>query len=171
MKKLCLAFIVIGLFQACQQAPIRYTQQSDEIDTVKAVYDAYLAKDWEKFKSYYAPDAKIYWNKMENAPQTIESLISQEKSSLADLSDYSQEHLAFEMVVNDEKETWVNYWGVWRSTLVMNGKSYEIPIHETFQFVDGKIVKDYGYWDSSKFALAEMEHKMMNDTTMMMPAN
>jgi ketosteroid isomerase-like protein len=171
MKKLCLAVLVAGLFAACQKAPVRYTQQSAEIDAVKAMYDAYLAKDWEKFQTYYAGDAKIFWNKMESDPQTLQELVAQEKESLEELTTYSQEHLSFEMVLDDEGETWVNYWGIWRSTLKMNGKSYETPIHETFQFIDGKIIKEYGYWDSSKFAMAEMEHKMRTDSTMMMPSN
>ncbi len=171
MKKLCLTILVAGLFAACQSTPPRYTQQSEEIDAVKAMYEAYLAQDWEKFQSYYAPDAKIYWNKMENNPQTIEELIAQEKESLGESSTFSQENLSIERIIDDEGEMWVNYWGIWRSTLKMNGKSYETPIHETFEFKDGKIVKEYGYWDSSPYAIAEMEQKMAADSTMMMPSN
>ncbi|NEV92753.1 ketosteroid isomerase [Psychroflexus sp. YR1-1] len=31
-----------------------------------------------------------------------------------------------------------------------DGKTYDIPAHITAQFKDGKIIKEYGYWDISK---------------------
>jgi len=35
-----------------------------------------------------------------------------------------------------------------------NNQLYEIPVHLTAQFIDGKIVKEFGYWDNSSIALA-----------------
>jgi hypothetical protein len=61
------------------------------------------------------------------------------------------------MVIDDKGETWVNYWGVWKGTLAVTQETFEIPIHITFQFVDGKIVKEFGYWDNSKITLAMMQ--------------
>ena len=60
------------------------------------------------------------------------------------------------MVLDDKGETWVNYWGVWKGTMAANGKTYEIPIHITSQFVNGKIVKSYGYWDNSPIQMDAM---------------
>lgn len=54
------------------------------------------------------------------------------------------------MVVTDDGETWVNFWGLWKSTLKENNKVYEIPTHITARFVKGKIVREAGYWDISK---------------------
>jgi predicted ester cyclase len=34
-----------------------------------------------------------------------------------------------------------------------NGKSIEMPVHLTYQFIDGKIVKEYGYWDPTEIVL------------------
>ena len=54
------------------------------------------------------------------------------------------------MVVTDDKETWVNFWGLWKGTLKSSGKVYQIPIHTTARFIDGKIVAESGYWNNSE---------------------
>jgi hypothetical protein len=33
----------------------------------------------------------------------------------------------------------------------------EIPVHLTAQFIDGKIVREYGYWDNAPIVLAIQE--------------
>jgi hypothetical protein len=33
----------------------------------------------------------------------------------------------------------------------------EIPVHLTAQFIDGKIVREYGYWDNGPIILAIQE--------------
>ena len=82
----------------------------------------------------------------------------------ATIKDFQQDHELFssisfdaddfEMVVTDEGETWVNYWGVWKATLKANGEKFEMPLHITQQFIHQKIVLEYGYWNSSAVALA-----------------
>jgi hypothetical protein len=61
-----------------------------------------------------------------------------------------------EQTLDDDGETWVNFWGLWKGTLKANGKEISIPVHLTAQFVDGKIVQEYGFWDMSVF-MAEMQ--------------
>ncbi|MFC3416124.1 nuclear transport factor 2 family protein [Algoriphagus hitonicola] len=156
MKKTHLSLILMVGLAACQ-APVRYTQQSPEIETVKAIFDDFLAKNWEGLRSHYAEDAQIFWNRLESNPQTLEELITEAQNEMDMFSAMSQDHLAFEMVTDDEGEVWVNYWGTWRCTLSANGESFEIPMHETFQFVDGKVVKDHGYWDNSPIASSIMK--------------
>ena len=58
------------------------------------------------------------------------------------------------MVLDDDGETWVNYWGLWKGTIAASGESFEMPVHLTSQFVDGKIVKTHGYWDASALTMA-----------------
>ena len=58
------------------------------------------------------------------------------------------------MVLDDKDRTWVNFWGDWKGTLVANQKEITIPIHLTYQFVDGKIVREYGYWDPTEVLLS-----------------
>lgn len=64
------------------------------------------------------------------------------------------------MVVDDKGETWVNYWSVWKGTMAANDKTYETPIHITSQFVNGKIVKAFGYWNNAPLQLDVMALKM-----------
>ena len=57
------------------------------------------------------------------------------------------------MVVTDKGETWVNFWGLWKGTMKTTNKVYEIPFHLTAQFIDGKIVKEFGYWNNAQVKL------------------
>lgn len=78
-----------------------------------------------------------------------------------------REEEAVEMVIDDEGETWVNYWSVWKGTMTANGKTYETPIHITSQFVNGKIVKAYGYWDNAPLQLDGMALQMASEKAAM----
>jgi hypothetical protein len=150
MKKLALLAIVGLFFVACKQGEPRYTQSSAEIDSFKAVIDAYVAADWETYTSKFADSAKVYHNsddKFMTPAETVES----HKTNTAALSSYGfdEEKGDMEMVVTDKGETWVNFWGVWNATVASNGQKLMIPVHVTAQFVDGKVVKEYGYWDNA----------------------
>ena len=41
----------------------------------------------------------------------------------------------------------------WKGTIAVTGKEIAIPVHLTYQFVEGKIVKEYGYWDPTEVVL------------------
>jgi ketosteroid isomerase-like protein len=158
MKNAMLTGIIVLTMIGCESKQ-RYTQNSKEIETVKAVFENYLSGDWDAYKSHYADNAQIFINATESNPANIQELIAQQKIEIEGLSSYSidMENQALEMVIDDKGETWVNYWGVWKGTLAVTQETFEIPIHITFQFVDGKIVKEFGYWDNSKITLAMMQ--------------
>jgi hypothetical protein len=61
------------------------------------------------------------------------------------------------MVIDNEGEKWVNFWGNWEGTLSANNKILSIPVHITSQFVDGKIVEEHAYYDLSKYMAAMNE--------------
>ena len=152
--------IVLGLaivlaMAACQKQEKRYTQQSTEIDTYKKVIDDYVKQDWEAFASHYADTAKIMNNATEKDGQTLTELVNMNKSDAALFSSYNyvDGESTYEMIIDDKGRTWVNFWGTWEGTLNANNKKYIIPAHGTAQFVDGKIVMEYGYWDLSKIML------------------
>lgn len=154
MKKLILLTLSIVLFTACNQGK-RYTQKSPEIDTYKKVIKAYENQDWENFASHYVDTAKIANNtNIENA-QTLTELIETNKQDASLFSSwrYVEKESYYEMVTTDKGETWVNFWGLWQGEMKSNGKTYDIPAHITAQFKDGKIVKEFGYWDISKLFL------------------
>jgi ketosteroid isomerase-like protein len=137
----------------------RYSQDSPEIDTVKSLFENYLTGNWDAYKSNFADNAQIFINVTEKNPANIQELIAQQKMEIEGLSSYSidAETQTFEMILDDKGETWVNYWGVWKGTLTATQEIFEIPIHITFQFVDGKIVKEFGYWDNSNITMAVMK--------------
>lgn len=154
MRKLILPALIAILLFACESKQ-RYTQQSAEIDVIKSIIGNYVNGEWDAYQSHYAEGAQIFFNVTEENPSTIQQIIAQQKMELEPLSSYSfdREQDAVEMVIDDKGEIWVNYWGLWKGTVAATGKSYETPIHITSQFVDGKIVKSYGYWNNAPIQL------------------
>jgi len=169
MKKLIFLGLAIALsITACQQQEKRYTQQSPEIDTYKKVIDAYSKQDWEAMTSHYADTAKIMNNVIEEEGKTIaeELATGKEDAALFTSWDYVDGESEYEMVVTDKGQTWVNFWGIWEGTLKANEKKYVIPVHITAQFVNGKVVKEFGYWDLSKIMadIQELQYLKQNET-------
>jgi ketosteroid isomerase-like protein len=150
MKKVLLTIVCASLLMACNQNK-RYTQQSPEIDTYKQVIKDYEDRNWDSFVTHYADSAKIYNNATQDDAKTLSQFMDRNKQDATMFSSWSYvtKDSDYEMVVTDKGETWVNFWGVWQGTKA-SGKTYKLPTHITAQFVDGKIVKEYGYWDVSE---------------------
>ena len=146
MKKIFLVGLATILFIACQQE-VRYTQKSAEIDTYKKVMEDYKTQNWEDMTKHYADTAKVMNNVTRKNAQTVAQAIEKNKED-AKLFNWVVEKEEYEMVVTDDGETWVNFWGLWKGTLKSNNKVYEIPFHNTARFIDGKIVQENGYWNN-----------------------
>ncbi len=153
-KPFLLIFTTIVLLSSCKQKT-RYTQNSSEIDTYKKVIEAYEKQNWGDLASHYANSAKILNNVTLEHAQTVSQLIEQNKEDAKLFTSwrYDPESLEYEMVVTDKSETWVNFWGHWEGTLKLNGQLYIIPVHITAQFLNGKIIREDGYWDVSKLMM------------------
>jgi predicted ester cyclase len=151
MKKLPLLVLASVLFIACNNNKVRYTQNSPEIDTFKKVIDDYDKHNWKNMVTYYADTAKILNNTTDNGVKSIAEEIARNKED-AKLFTWKFTDSEYEMVVTDKEQTWVNFWGLWKGKLKSNNKTYEIPVHITARFVDGKIVRELGYWDASDIA-------------------
>ncbi len=174
MKTIVLAGLALILFTACENnKKERYAQNSPEIDSFKAALADYEAANWEGYMSHYSDTAKIYVNSDDIFVSPADN-VAIFKEQNAPLSSYGfvKDKGDIEMVVTDDGETWVNYWGVWSGTMSANNKTFVIPVHLTAEFVDGKIVKEHGYWDSSEIMMAtmamdttkmEMDKEMMED--------
>ncbi len=134
---------------------VRYTQQSPEIEMSKAVIKSYDKMDWKTLTSHYADTAKVYFNTTEKNPMEASKIPEFHKVNDANYSSrgFVEKDNFFEMVITDKGENWVNFWGTWKCKLKTNGKEIEIPVHLTSQYKDGKIVKEFGYWDASEIAL------------------
>jgi len=168
MKKLSLLVIAFMVFTACQQkGPERYTNSGPEIDIVKSLINDYNNGNWESWASHYADTAKIYHNTLEasNTSDVVEGL----KANLAATSAYGfvDKDMFHERIIDDDNETWVNFWATWKGTLEGSGEQLIIPVHLTAQFIDGKIVEEHAYYDLSKFVVAmqNIEAAKMEETT------
>jgi ketosteroid isomerase-like protein len=157
MKKVIYLLSAVVLFTACStKEPVRYFSASSEIEITKSTLKHYVAGNWEALKSVYADTAKVMNNVPDRKGISVDSAISdfmQEHELFSSIS-YVAEEDFFEMVVTDEGETWVNYWGLWKGTLIATGEEFEIPVHITQRFENQKIVREHGYWNSSEVALA-----------------
>lgn len=153
MKKIFLLGLATIFFVACQNKPQRYTQQSAEIDTLKSMIKDYNSKNYESLASHYADTSKTRFNSTEMPSADVVNYHKRndENYSSRGFIDDNQE---YEMVVDDEGKTWVNFWGTWKGTLAANNQEITTHIHLTARFIDGKVVEDYGYWDPSELILA-----------------
>ena len=107
--------------------------------------------NWDEWIIQYADSARIYqnsWSTFKSPDETREA----HKTVISQLSSYSfdKKDLLFEQIIDDKGQTWVNFWGLWRGTLRANEKIIEIPVHINILFQDGKVINEYGYWNSAK---------------------
>ncbi len=156
MKKLVYLVMAVMFITACQPTEKRYTQQSPEIDIVKKHIENYNAKTYDV--SFYADTAKIFFNTSKN-PILKKDLIAYHKANDINYSSrgFTGEDPEFEMVVTDEGHTWVNCWLDWKCVMKENGKEIEFPVHLTYRFIDGKIVREVGLWNSTPIVLSLQE--------------
>jgi len=152
MKRIILIGFAIVLFIACQKQEQRYTQNSPEIETVKKLIDNYNNKTYDT--SIYADSSKTYYN-TKNSPILSKDIFDYHKQNDANYASrkFLAEDQEYEMVLTDDGETWVNCWLDWRATMAGNGKEINIPIHLTYRFIDGKIVREVGMWDPTEVVL------------------
>lgn len=167
MKKLFLLALAIIVFTACQNQPQRYFSESSEIETLKAGIKAYEAQDWDAWKANFADTAKIYHNTNKGA--SPDELMVGMKDMLSNFSDYKflNEDAEIEMIIDDDGDTWVNYWNTWGGKAKVTEKKIAVPVHLTVQFIDGKIVQEYAYYDTASIGetIAEIESMKVVEET------
>lgn len=174
MKNILLLGMSLIMLIACEKQKQRYFIESPEINAFKASISEYGSGDWETWRTHFADTAKLYINSLKNI--SASDLENAQKEMLSSFSSYGfQEQGSFtEMVIDNDDETWVNYWANWHGTLKDNGKEIDVPVHITAQYIDGKVVEMYDYYDSSPIitALAEIEayNAMPADEKAMMDA-
>ncbi|WP_412984820.1 nuclear transport factor 2 family protein [Pontimicrobium sp. IMCC45349] len=167
MKKTLILILCIVLL-GCKEHEVRYTQNSPEIDALKENIKNYNDKNWEALTKHYADTSKTFFNTRKKGMSTKE-IIDYHKANDENYSNrgFDLSESEYEMVVTDEGHTWVNFWGDWSATLKGNNKTVNIPVHLTSQFIDGKIVRESGYWDPTEIVLMlqEMEAAKAVDST------
>lgn len=153
MKKLLMVGLAIVLFTACSQQDKRYTQQSPEIETVKKLIDNYNNQTYDT--SVFADTSKSFFNSPKDEFMSPSETVAMHKQNdeLYSKRGFTNEDPEYEMVVTDDGETWVNCWLDWKGTLAENNKEFQMPVHLTYQFVDGKIVREVALFDPSEIVL------------------
>ncbi|SER10641.1 hypothetical protein SAMN05421824_3034 [Hyunsoonleella jejuensis] len=173
MKKLLLLGLAILLFVACQNKPQRYFDASPEIDTVKAGIKAYEAGDWDSWKANFTDSTKIYHNT--NSGNSPDEVMASMKQMLSFMETYgfSKEGVVTEMVVDKDGKTWVNYWGNWYAKTKVTGKKLSVPVHLTLQFIDGKVLNEFAYYDTAGInaAISEITSMSADEKTKMDAVN
>jgi hypothetical protein len=151
MKKIILMACAGLLFIACKDSVPRYASASPEIDSVKALLKDYEEGKWEAWESHYADTAKVYHNSAEAAS------VSDVRIGLGGLLEnvsaygFQDEDIFYEMILDDDGETWVNFWGNWEGTLSETGQKLIIPVHLTIQFENGKILEEHAYYNLAEY--------------------
>ena len=167
MKKLIIIFLISVIAVSCNEGKkddekMRYSQDSEEINTLKAAISDYEKGNWDAMKKHYADTAQIFHNT--NTGKNISDIVKRHQQDLADLDSYGfeDEEDEFEMVLTDDGNTWVNYWGDWKASISGMDEEIIIPIHLTAQFENGKIVREHGYWDNAimMMAMQQMDSSM-----------
>lgn len=157
MKKILYLLFVVVVFAACNNNTTqRYFSASPEIEIAKKSLKYYADANWQGLKLLYADTAKVMNNVTKAKGVSIDATIKdyQQDQKLFSSIRFVAEEDFFEMVVTDEGETWVNYWGVWKATLKASGEEIKMPLHVTQHFINQKIVRELGYWDNSATVLA-----------------
>ena len=159
MKKLILLGLTALFFMACQNQTQRYFSESAEMDSFKTSITQYADGDWDGWSAHFSDTAKFFVNS--NKAVNIDQFKEGQHGLLSNFSSYGfiDKGSFMEMVLDSDDETWVNYWATWRGKLKANDKEIDIPVHITSQYVDGKVVQLYNYWDSAPItaALGEIE--------------
>jgi ketosteroid isomerase-like protein len=160
MKKTLITLGLCAMLYSCAQEQ-RYTMQSPEIDAIKSMFEMYNKGDFDGQRQFYAENAQVFNNALESDPTSVDSMLQQQKDEMGGFSSYaiSIGEDAIEMVTTDKGEKWVNVWGTWKATMAATGQTFEIPVHSTYQFVEGKITREHGYWDNSPVVIAFMEYE------------
>lgn len=152
MRLLLLLLAFLCLSACAEEKPARYASSSAEIDSVKALVQAYEEGNWERWSSFYADTAKVYHNS--TTPTSPSELGMGMQETLKPLSGYGfmEKDQFHEMIVDDNGETWVNVWANWEGHLADPDTTLVIPVHITAQFVEGKIVEEHAYYNMQPYA-------------------
>ncbi len=162
-SKLLLVILAIAL-TGCQQTEERYTQQSPEINTVKAFINGYNTMNYDF--GAVADTCKTYFNTKTEFMAKNE-LMAYHTGNDKNYSSrkFLDEDQDYEMVITDDGETWVNCWLDWQGKLKGSDIVVDMPVHLTYRFIDGLIVRQVGMWDPSNIRDGLEKTAAMNSST------
>jgi hypothetical protein len=142
----------------------RYSQNSSEIEVIKAMLNDYDYQNWDALVMHYADSAQIFHNSriIILTPDDLPDYYQNNDVSFTTRA-FEDESREYEMITDDQGQRWVNFWGLWKGHLAINNKELVVPVHITAKFIDGKIVREYGYWDHS-ILMQELRNAIENQS-------
>ena len=167
-----LLFILFSIFTiSCSnnQNGVIVTFDDEKSNAIRAHYQNYLKNNIEGLKSLWSPDLRIYMNSVDpSGVDEISELITtqhenfdnislsfQDEGATEDLGVWAQTIVYPPMNGNAEMtitQTWFN----WSATGKASGNTIEIPVHISFEWSDGKIVREWHNFDTTEM-MAELE--------------
>ena len=166
MKNILGLSMILLIIISCNNSR-RYSQNSIEIDIVKASINHYDYQNWDSLVMNYADTAKVYYNTRDQyftAKNLPDYHIKNDSAFLTRA--FEDDRREYEMIIDNDGKKWVNFCGIWEGNLLGNNHKIQIPVHITYQFIYDKIVREYGYWNTSDLVLAlqEIEKIKKQDT-------
>jgi ketosteroid isomerase-like protein len=147
MKKLILLGLTVILFASCKQTEQRYFDESAEIDTVKQLYQLVEEGNYDEARTFYNDTAKVFVNSSKAV--SPDEMTAANKKGRADFTMFTfKDSIYPEMVITKSGSTWVNTWPTWVGKVKGSDTEITLPLHLSFQFKDGKIVRYEGFWDN-----------------------
>jgi len=152
---------------ACQteQTKKQYFEESPEIEIAKKAIKAFTNGDLEVYRSCYA-DTAIFWHNVyftKDPGITIDEQLNFLSSILDFQEYYYYEDEIWEMIIQNDGENWVHFWGNFITKYSGDSIEISVPIHFAFSIVENKIVYEAGFWDNLPFYLAEQRLAAMNE--------
>ena len=165
-----LYILVLVLSFSCSTNNVTMTFDDEKSNAIRSHYQNYLKNDVPALQSLWSPDLKIYMN-------------SVEASTVTDISDLiTVQHEVFENICmswtydenggedlgvwvqttkypasDNNPETAVSHsWFIWSATGKSSGNTITIPVHISFEWADGKIVREWHNFDTTAM-MAEIE--------------
>ena len=121
------------------QTSKQYFEECPEIDLGKKLVKAYLDQDWETYRSCYSDTARIWQNAWYSS----------------DLGNSIYEETIWEMIINNNGDKWVHFWGKWVGKLSPDSEELAVPVHLAFGVVADKVVYEAGFWDNLPMYMAQ----------------
>ncbi|MBT8185543.1 MAG: ester cyclase [Eudoraea sp.] len=150
MKNIAILICSLVFFTSCQNGPERYSTTGEEVAMIQQLITDYENGDWDAWSSVYSDTAKVYHNTRTEAVGAAEALERHQQTlSLMKSYEFMDDPIFFEKIVDDDGETWVNFWGYWKGMLAANEESLETAVHLSVQIEDGKIVEEHGFWNTA----------------------
>ena len=153
MKRLFMPLWLLAILLFSCQTQQQYFSESAEIDLMKEALEVYLARDWGKYRSFYSETAGIYQNQtwLNEAPgMSPDEMIETTKEFYVGINETRIDGQIWEMVITGNGYHWVHLWGIWAGKLEGSKKYIEVPVHASFNIIDGKIATEVSFFDNLK---------------------